>query len=227
MSDPAAEMEDRHAGQLKELAAMGMDMARSVHGAVMAGEGPPDADLRFARIARAVRQSIALEKRLSDEWAEERAIEGETRTRQVRELRARTRARLDEIVGRAGSDVEIEGADFAERLADAADDAGFLDRPPEEIIAQIRRDLGLTPLSPCGRGAGGEGSHRGRRQTPEPAPDSLSGGTAGATPHPSASPTPSPARGEGNGSAPATAPASRARGSPPPAGPDTNFPPPS
>jgi hypothetical protein len=144
MSDDAAEMEDRHAGQLKELAAMGMDMARSVHAAVMAGQGPADADLRFARIARAVRQSIALEKRLSDEWAEERAIEGEARARHVRELRARTRARLDEIVERAGSDVEIEGAEFTERLADAADDASFLDRPVEEIIAQIRRDLGLT-----------------------------------------------------------------------------------
>jgi hypothetical protein len=205
MSDPGLEMEDRHAGQLKELAAMGMDMARSVHGAVMAGQGPPDADLRFARIARAVRQSIALEKRLSDEWAEERAIEGETRARQVRELRVRTRARLDEIVERAGSDVEIEGAEFAERLADAADDASFLDHPVEEIIARIRRDLGLAaapPLSPRGRRAGGEGAHRPWQGSRGACGKSgQTGPIAGATPHSSASPTPSPASGEGDGSA--------------------------
>ena len=35
----APDMEDRHAAQLRDLAAMGMDMVRVLHGAVMAGEG--------------------------------------------------------------------------------------------------------------------------------------------------------------------------------------------
>ncbi len=34
----APDMEDRHAGQLRDLAAMGMDMARVIHAAVMAGD---------------------------------------------------------------------------------------------------------------------------------------------------------------------------------------------
>ncbi len=212
-------MEDRHAGQLRDLAAMGMDMARVIHAAVMAGEGPADADLRFARVSRAVRQSIALEKRLSDEWAEERADNPPPDHRgRAAEHRDRCRNRSHRIIETAGGEFEREGpdayADFAEALADAAEEDDFLDRPVEEIIAQIRRHLGLAS-SPAKRDEGDRppksGGWRGKASAPTPSPI-----TIGSTLRSADGPLP-PLR-EGSRSPP-TAPGSPARGSPPSAGP--------
>lgn len=149
IASPAELMEDRHAAQLRDLAEMGMDMARALHAAVMAGEGPPDADLRFARISRAIRQSIALEKRLSDEWAEERADNGAASAAARPHPRNPAGGTGAEREGDDGHAEQIDAyAGFTERLADPAEDEDFLDRPVEEVIAQIRRDLGVAASTP-------------------------------------------------------------------------------
>ena len=147
---------------LRELAELGMGLARTVQaqaidqasgasaqdeGALPAWARGADLGLTFARIARAVRQTVALEAKLyrdrqagHDKARAERAVE--TRLRGIRR-----KAKVIEIVERVverESDAERLLDDLDERLQDE-DDADFADRPLGELVARICRDLGVTP----------------------------------------------------------------------------------
>ncbi len=154
-SDPAAARTERHLRLLAELAEIGMDLAREVRRQALDqdGEAPPAADLAltFSRIARAVRQTVALEAKLAEEAqagrSERPALSVSDRWRSARRKR-----QVREIVGEiieAESDGDFEAdrllSERDERLDDGDEEADFADRPIGELVARICRDLGITP----------------------------------------------------------------------------------
>ena len=99
--DPAAARTERHLHMLAELAEIGMDLAREVRRQALdtSEDAPSAADLAltFSRIARAVRQTVALESRLAEPPQPrhaERALSVSDRWRS-----ARRRRQVGEIVG--------------------------------------------------------------------------------------------------------------------------------
>jgi hypothetical protein len=133
---------ERHLRLLAELAELGMTLARTV--VAQAEEAPSvgDPGLMLSRIARAVRQTLALEAKL----AEDHQVR---RQRETRELGFRRQAKVRRIVEQAieadADDSEIDNllCDLNERLDDR-DDTDFTDRPLIEVVAAICRDLGVT-----------------------------------------------------------------------------------
>ena len=160
MADPAC-----YAAMLRELAGMGMDIARALHrqatapdgAGAGAGDGPGEAaSLRveavsraFDRVARCVRRTILLARRLSEPMGavspDGRSVAG-ARRHIVRVLE-------DEIQRDVPDETQREAltAELHERLdgPDVADDA--LGRPVGDIIREIRRDLGLDTVPGPGR----------------------------------------------------------------------------
>ena len=153
--DPAAARTERHLRLLQELAEIGMDLAREVGRRALdqATEGPSAADLAltFSRIARAVRQTVALEARLAEDRRKDHA-ERATLGVSDRWRSARRKRQVRQIVGEI---IETETAtDFEadrlfeerdERLEDGDEEADFADRPIGELVARICRDLDITP----------------------------------------------------------------------------------
>jgi hypothetical protein len=152
----AAERTARHLRMLAQLAEVGMDLALALRRRVMDPQAPEpvggDVALSFSRIARAVRQTVALETRLAEN--------GQARDRQVQAEQARAlgdrglrgalrKEEVRDIVDRpieAGfpeTDVERLLSDLDERLEDDRDDADFIDRPIGELVERICRDLGV------------------------------------------------------------------------------------
>jgi len=138
---------------LRELAEIGMRLARRV--ARQAEEADAgDAGLVFSRIARAVRQTLALEARLEGELAvltRKAAVEREQAAERAARAPVRERVRIvRRAVARAieadadEDDVEQLFDDLGERLCDREDDADFLDRPVGELVALICKDLGVA-----------------------------------------------------------------------------------
>ena len=127
-----------------------MELARDVRRQALEPaepEAPPiDYSLRFGRIARAVRQTLALQERFDAErgprppkapWE----AAGERRRRSLLRL-----AQVEEIAERV-----LEGETDAERLTDAlheriedAELTDFADRPLGELVAGVCRDLGVA-----------------------------------------------------------------------------------
>jgi hypothetical protein len=110
-----------------------------------------DLALSFSRIARAVRQTVALEARLDQDRQAAAAELAKRRARDAREHAYRHRMKVRGLVERA-IDAEATGAeaenllgDLDERLEDADDLAGFADRPVAEIVQHICRELDVTP----------------------------------------------------------------------------------
>ena len=149
---------DRHLAVLKELTEIGMRVARAVE-AQATGEAAPDAPvivstdlgLTLSRIARAVRQTVALEARLAED---RRAGQAQRAAKLAQETKVRSwlrKAKVQDIVERAieaqesGDRAEDLLSDLAERLADPDDEAIFADRPLPELVTRICRDLGVTP----------------------------------------------------------------------------------
>jgi hypothetical protein len=149
LTDPSEDRAQRRFRVLQELAEIGMELARDVQRRAreQAGDGAADLGLVFSRIARTVRQTVALEAKLDqdcqvrrDKADAERAVE--TRLRGIRR-----KTKVMEIVERVietESDAERLLDDLGERLEDA-DDSDFADRPMGELVACICRDLGVTP----------------------------------------------------------------------------------
>jgi len=149
---------------LEELTDIGMEIARALRDRVadQAGEAAPDPGLAFSRIARAVRQTVALEARLDQErqaahgLAQAHAAEAQAKVaREAAYERLRGAIRKNDVrcaVEQAiddqadGGDVERLVTDLRERLDDESeyDDLEFNDRPIGEMVASICRDLGLT-----------------------------------------------------------------------------------
>ncbi|MDB5463312.1 MAG: hypothetical protein JWP23_1701 [Phenylobacterium sp.] len=152
-TDPVADRAERHGRVLQELTDLGMNLARAVSAQAA------DADratahalaLDFARIARAVRQTVALEAKLADDRQTSLAERAQHRQREADAQARRRRTRIESLVERAidaeasGSEADNLYEDLRERLEDADDLAGFHDRPIPEIVALICKDLGLTP----------------------------------------------------------------------------------
>ena len=152
-TDPAADRAERHGRVLQELTDLGMRLARAV--SAQAADADPAAAhglaLDFARIARAVRQAVALEARLADDRQAGLAERAQRREREAETLARHRTHRIETLVERAidaeasGSEAESLYLDLQERLEDADDLAGFHDRPIPEIVARICKDLGVTP----------------------------------------------------------------------------------
>ena len=129
-----------------------------------AKDAPPEADLdrvalAYARVARAVRQSVLLQSRLIqdlkalEDGAAHEVAASEAQADEARfEREEERKLRVERIVGRvakaAGGDeeqVEALVAEAGERLDDDGLYAHVMSRPVSEIVADICRDLGLDP----------------------------------------------------------------------------------
>jgi hypothetical protein len=156
---------------LAELAEIGMKLARAVERQALDQAVPEEADtpqagapdrsgggdlaLVFSRIARAVRQTVALEAKLAeDRRALHQSVEAEQAQRAAtlaRERKARQKARVKRIIEQAidaeadGSDREDLLGDLDERLEDEDLFADYDERPFGEIVARICRDIGIAP----------------------------------------------------------------------------------
>lgn len=152
------ERTERHLAVLKELTEIGMRVARAVE-AQATGEAAPDAPaivgtdlgLTLSRIARAVRQTVALEAKLAED---RRAGHAERTTKRAQDAKVRSwlrKSKVQDIVERAieaqesGNVAERLLSDLTERLMDPDEEAVFADRPLPELVGQICRDLGVTP----------------------------------------------------------------------------------
>jgi hypothetical protein len=153
-ADPSPDRAERRLRILQELAEIGMDLARAVQRRALAAEDPAvvaNPALSFSRIARAVRQTVALEAKLDQDRQAVMAERAERRARDARLQAHKHKARIRDLVERA-IDAEASGdaaedllCDLNERLEDADDLAAFADRPVAEIVAHICRELGLNP----------------------------------------------------------------------------------
>ncbi|MGZ3375245.1 MAG: hypothetical protein ACXU8S_01485 [Phenylobacterium sp.] len=146
---------------LRELAEIGMRLARRVVAAAEAGETVGDAALTYARIARAVRQTLALEARLEGEALEgRRRAEAERQTAQAqaaalraeaasaptrerRRLVSRAVNRAIEHEGEAGERMDYLQDRLLDVLNDREDDEDFLNLPIGELVAMICKDLNV------------------------------------------------------------------------------------
>jgi len=135
---------------LRELVEIGMELARDVRRQALEPaepQSPPiDYSLRFGRIARAVRQTLALEEKFETERRERREKIERARVVDAQVRGTMRKLRVEEIVERvleSESDAERLTDHLHERLEDA-EDADFADRPLGELVAGICRDLGVT-----------------------------------------------------------------------------------
>ncbi len=147
---------ERHAAILAELAEIGMVMARGLREEVETAE-TPEAKARavaaFPRLARAVRQTLALEARFRrdaarDQVAADARVATEM-TSQIRRRKAQVRMWMQRaICTETPHDKETAEArlyDLYERLDDAVLEEDFALAPFPQVIAYLHRELGLTP----------------------------------------------------------------------------------
>jgi hypothetical protein len=171
-TDPEAIRAQEHLAMLRELARMGMDLARAIHEQGMATTAPAEsapqqetpapsaaeAALPFTRIAKTVRQCLALEAKIAEtlrrrelgEIDEVGALLKEgLEYRRADKRRQVKRAVVDAIEAEADagglyqSDAERLLDGLSERLDDEADD--FDDRPVGECVALLCKKLGVAP----------------------------------------------------------------------------------
>jgi hypothetical protein len=153
----AAEMNARHAAVLGELTTLALDLARQIQADAMAAEDPQVraalAD-KFHKVARSVRQSLALEARLHRDVAREEAERRDQaqKDHQVRVSRRELRLAntLEELLW-----TEAERPDFKVDLELATgivchvgqyvDEPDFLTAPFEAQCRRIALDAGIRP----------------------------------------------------------------------------------
>jgi len=170
MTDPAETKAERCDRMLGELAELGMAVARDLAARAQAAETPEEATqlaLAFHRVSRSLRQTLALDAKLTRDAAQ---AEREAAVLQARqdEARALARHRRHKDAVRAGVErliwAEAEDDDAAEellteleeRLGNEAVTEGFEDTPVEILIARIREGLDLADppaAHPLGNGA--------------------------------------------------------------------------
>jgi hypothetical protein len=156
---PARALAECQIEALGELVGIGLKIARAIERQVdEAAAGPqPLADLNaaavaYARVARAVRQSILLQDRLTEA---QQAAEAEAEAGALRARKDGVKARMAGVV-RSVIEAEHDDAERIERLAAEAMErleqdlhGDVLARPVAEIIADICKDLGLHPDWPA------------------------------------------------------------------------------
>ena len=164
----------RQRRMLAELAEIGMDIARSMRREAAAraeaaeaaaeasvGRGEPapaagpDLSLAMTRLTRAVRLTLAMEKRLAEEQAglvqaraarqaSERGLEGLRRYGRKLTVEAAIKQQIE--VEAPEREVERLYEDLIDRIEGEAErDEDFLERPISEVIGFICKDMGLTP----------------------------------------------------------------------------------
>jgi hypothetical protein len=169
---PARALIEGQMAMLSRLAEIGMEIAEACgRDARAAANADPQAPARaspheiglvFARVARAVRMTIALQQRLAGDLADlDRA---DARAQSARRLERRVR--LSRMAGQAAeaaidarrrsglefwsdeeaieADIERLSSETLERLIDA-EDGDLWGRPFDEVVAGIAKDLGLSP----------------------------------------------------------------------------------
>ncbi|HEY4028948.1 MAG TPA: hypothetical protein VGM25_01275 [Caulobacteraceae bacterium] len=147
---------ERQLEALEELVRIGLKIAQAIERQVDAAEARPQAGgeaaaggMAYARVARAVRQSILLQSRLTGQTQAEAAAEAAVHTRE-RAVKARLGDIVQDVIEAEHDDpeaVERLGAEAVERL-DRDLYGDVLERPVREIIADICKDLGLHPTWP-------------------------------------------------------------------------------
>ena len=141
-----AERAEWRARTLRQLVLIGMDMARMLQDQArdLQGSDPgvigPDLSLRFHRISRSVRMSLALDAKLVSGFQAEMR---ERKAAQLTERKALAKEAVSRQVDRDTPDRDLhrERSDRIER-EDLEDFAG---KPVSEIIAIICADLGIVP----------------------------------------------------------------------------------
>jgi hypothetical protein len=188
-ADPSTDRENWHEPLLKALAEIGMELARGIARREAAkavdDESGRDPQLAFARVSRAVRQTVALSAHLRQQrQAGGAGVSGEAPGDEARDeahaqarmdqaryervaARVRVLCRRSEVAGRLTAAIEAEAArgeaerllsDLDRRLDVVAEEVDFAARPIEEVIDGIRLDLGLEPRVVRSRAAsGGQG----------------------------------------------------------------------
>lgn len=193
-------MHEHHEQVLVELTEIGMGIARGLRDEVMAAE-TPEAKARAAaaypRIARAVRQCLALETRFRRDAARE-ALEADGRRQKADALRVRRRiARVRLVVQQAIQDetpnddetVETRLTDLYERLDDDVLDEDFVLAPFPQVVANIHRQLGLSPPALGDAGEDPDEDHEPNDDDPD---DEAAFDAAPPEPAPSEPPPPEP-----------------------------------
>ena len=144
--DIDAERAEWRARTLRHLVAIGMDMARMLQDQArdLQGSDPgvvgADLSLRFHRISRSIRMSLALDAKLASGFQAEMK---ERKAAQLTERKALAKEAVSRQVDRDTPDRDLhrERSDRIER----EDLEDFSDKPVSEIIAIICADLGITP----------------------------------------------------------------------------------
>lgn len=197
----AKQSRERQDRILAELSELGLALARDLQARALAADDAAEASelgLAFHRVARAVRQTLALEARLErDHQRAEREVSSDARRAET-DRADRRRAQIKFAVERCVFS-EADGPE-AERLLDELDDQleegalsdAFADEDPIDAhIARICAELGVTPSSsPLGGGgdeADGGGFHSDLGGPPHPR--SLSSGRPLAEPGGGSSPS--------------------------------------
>ena len=144
--DIDAERAEWRARTLRQLVAIGMDMARMLQDQAREAQGTdpgvigPDLSLRLHRISRSIRMSLALDAKLVAGF---QAQMKERKAAQLTERKALAKEAVSRQVDRDTPDRDLhrERSDRIER----EDLEDFADKPVSEIIAIICKDLGITP----------------------------------------------------------------------------------
>jgi len=139
------EAQDRMLGEFAELA---MDLARDAARRAKEAEGPAEAAhlmLAFERLGRALRLTIALQRRLVRDRRADRVQAVQDRQQQVRAALAPV---LRTEAANIGEHFRLKEA-LDERLDTEALDEAFAEAPLEVCVARIRHLLGLPPAEPA------------------------------------------------------------------------------
>jgi len=141
-------MAARHTRVLTELTELGLDLARSLKARAEAATTPAEAEglaLAFHRVARSVRQTLALETKLARERAGIASEERGDLRRAVTTRQAQVRAPVARDIWSEREQDEAEA--LMEVLEDHLDEAAlypsFLEDPVEAQVAWLRAQLGL------------------------------------------------------------------------------------
>ena len=162
---PEAELTARHLRMLAELGDIGMELARdlrpSAPDADRAGAGQNadpgveqrvDAALAYTRVARAVRQTVALAARLTAEARErgrqdvlDEAVRSAAERRRTKQKTERIRKLVEDAIASEADTGDAEGLrlDLDERLDDPEIEDELGRRPIGVVVLRICRDLGV------------------------------------------------------------------------------------
>ena len=142
-ADWARPLVERQLQMLGRLAEVGLEIAVGLEAQAKGGQAVVQGDIAmaYARVARAVRQTVMLQSRLIEDLrAHETGVAGRKAA-----ARAGAAGLIREVIDHKGaSDKERLRAEAAERLRQEAF-SDFLARPFAEAVTEIVRGLGLTP----------------------------------------------------------------------------------